>query len=139
MADEDKEKNIKLIILEGQESHVDMDDVAERLDAIGTILSASRSEAIEGRQNSGIEDEWLEDEEYYEGIDEANRRELKAWRGKPLGAQVIQDESTESSGSTIFLNITRAYVDSVAARMGDMMLPTDDKGWAIRPTPKPDM
>ncbi len=135
---EDK-KNIKVVIIEGKEFDISMDDAADALDSIGNILSKSRSEAIEGRQNSGIEDEWLEDEEYYEGIDDANRRELTAWRGKPLGQQTIIDEDQESRGSTIFLNITRAYVDTVAARMGDMMLPTDDKAWSIRPTPKQDM
>lgn len=130
---------MKVIIVEGEECDICMNEEAEKLDKIGLVLSASRSEAIAGRQSSGIEDEWLEDEEYYEGIDDANRSELKAWRGKPLGQQVIMDEDQESQGSTIFLNITRAYCDAVSARMGDMMLPTDDKGWAIRPTPKPDL
>lgn len=137
--DSDKKKTNKLVIIEGQECNVCVEELTEKLDAIGLHLSKSRSEAIDGRKNSGIEDEWLEDEEYYEGIDDANRNELKAWRGKPLGSQSLTDESNEALGSTIFLNITRAYVDAVSARMGDMMLPTDDRGWAIRPTPMPDM
>lgn len=132
-------KTTEVVIIQGQECDICMEDVADNLDAIGLKLSATRSEAIDGRKNSGIEDEWLEDEEFYEGIDDANRRELKAWRGKPLGSQVIVDEDNQSRGSTIFLNITRAYVDAVSARMGDMMLPTDDRGWAIRPTPRPDI
>lgn len=135
---EDK-KNMKIIIVEGQECDICMDEMSGVLDAIGLKLSQTRSEAIDGRKNSGIEDEWLEDEEYYEGIDDANRSELTAWRGKPLGQQAAADDDQDSQGSTIFLNITRAYVDAVSARMGDMMLPTDDKGWAIRPTPIPDL
>ncbi len=135
----DDKKTIKTIIVEGKECHICMEDLSDELDNIGLALSKTRSDAINGRKNSGIEDEWLEDEEFYEGIDDANRRELKAWRGKPLGQQVILDEDQESQGSTVFLNITRAYVDSTAARMGDMMLPTDDRGWAIRPTPRPEL
>ena len=138
MADTDK-KTYRAKIINGKECDICDEDIVDQLDSLGLRLAASRSEAIDGRGNSGIEDEWLEDEEYYEGIDDANRRELKAWRGKPLGSQVILDEDQESQGSTIFLNITRAYVDAVAARMGDMMLPTADKAWAIRPTPRPEI
>ena len=138
MADDDK-KTMKTVIVEGKECHICMEALSDELDNIGLALSKTRSDAINARKNSGIEDEWLEDEEFYEGIDDANRRELKAWRGKPLGQQVILDEDQESQGSTVFLNITRAYVDSTAARMGDMMLPTDDRGWAIRPTPRPEL
>ena len=132
-------KTTKVVIIEGHDVNICMEDLDESLDVIGLKLSQTRSEAIDGRKSSGIEDEWLEDEEFYEGIDDANRRELKAWRGKPLGSQVILDEDQESRGSTIFLNITRAYVDAVSARMGDMMLPMDDKSWAITPTPRPEI
>ena len=36
-------------------------------------LLAKRREAIAGRAGSGIEEEWTEDEEHYQGIDDANR------------------------------------------------------------------
>jgi len=114
------------------------DDLTTRLDTIGLIISKTRSDAITGRKDTGIEDEWLEDEEYYEGIDDANRGELKAWRGKPLGAQYASS-GDDVEGSTIFLNITRPYVDGVAARLGDILLPTDDVPFSIKPTPNPDM
>ena len=132
-------KNTKVVIIHGKDVNIDMDELAGSLDMIGLKLSKTRSEAIDGRKASGIEDEWLEDEEYYEGVDDANRSELKAWRGKPLGSKVIEDQDNSTRGSTIFLNITRAYVDAVSARMGDMMLPMDDKSWAITPTPRPEL
>ncbi|MFM7011929.1 MAG: hypothetical protein ACKO0Z_21795, partial [Betaproteobacteria bacterium] len=37
-------------------------------------LLAKRKEAISGRIASGIEAEWVEDEEHYQGVDDANRR-----------------------------------------------------------------
>jgi hypothetical protein len=110
-----------------------------RLDLLGLKLSKSRAEAIGGRQDSGIEEEWLEDEEYYEGIDDANRQELKAWRGKPLGQAVPVDEDKDDRGSTIFLNITRPYVDAVSAKVADMLVPTDDRSYSIKPTPIPEL
>lgn len=112
--------------------------VYERLDKLGLSLARLRSEAIAGRANSGIEAEWLEDEEHYEGIDDANRGELNAWRGKPLGQASLDDAET-NTGSTVFFNITRPYCDAASARISDMLLPTDDKGWAIKPTPIPDL
>jgi hypothetical protein len=117
----------------------DDDEEAKRLDALGLILAKTRSEAIDGRHTCGIEDEWLEDEEYYEGIDDANRKEMKAWRSKPLGQQMPDDENDDTAGSSIFMNITRPYCDAAAARVGDMLLPTDDRSWSIKPTPVPDL
>ncbi len=114
-------------------------EVLAHLDAIGMKLAANRSSAIEGREATGIEDEWLEDEEYYEGIDDANRGELKAWSSKPLGSQVPPDDSDDEAGSTIFLNITRSYCDAVAARIGDMLMTVDEPMFSIKPTPKPEL
>ena len=109
----------------------------EMLDKLGMSLSKNRTEAITYRQNSGIEREWMEDREHYEGIDDTNRGELGDWESKPLGQGALQDG--EGVGSTVFFNITRPYCDTASARVGDMLLPTDDKGWAIEPTPIPDL
>lgn len=111
-----------------------------RLDAFGQALAATRSEAIEGREASGIEREWLEDEEFYEGIDDANRRENAAWRSKPMGqGSVDTSERSQPTGSTVFPNITRPYCDAASARTADMLLPVDDVSWAIEATPIPDL
>ena len=45
----------------------------ERLSKLGETVAKLRAEAIDARKRSGIEDVWLEDEEFYEGIDDANR------------------------------------------------------------------
>lgn len=109
-----------------------------RLISIGLALADKRQKAIDGRAESGIEQEWTEDEEFYEGIDDANRSEhLNAMRSKPMGE--VEAGGKKTSGSTIFLNITRPYVDAASARVGDMLLPTDDKAWAMKPTPIADM
>jgi hypothetical protein len=115
-------------------------DEAERLrilDALGMELGHDRADAINGRTLSGIEKDWTEDEEHYEGVDDANRGEMQAWRTKPMGQTALNTDRTTSS--TVFFNITRPYCDAASARVGDMLLPTDDRGWAIKPTPIPDM
>lgn len=112
--------------------------LAVKLDAFGVALAATRAEDIAYRQGTGIEQEWLEDEEYYEGIDDANRGEFANWRSKPPG-QSSEPLSKDTTASTVFVNITRPYTDAASARVSDMLLPTDDRGWAIKPTPVPEL
>lgn len=108
-----------------------------KLNALGLSLAKSRSEAIEYRSSTGIENEWAEDREHYEGIDDANRGELDSRESKPPGQGTLGGD--DATGSTVFFNITRPYCDTASARVGDMLLPTDDKGWALNATPIPDM
>ena len=112
---------------------------AEMLDKLGMSLARTRSEAIDGREQSGIERIWVEDEEYYEGIDDANRDGTRAWDSKPAGQVAITDGTDGGDGSTIFFNITAPYVDAASAKIADMLIPTDDKNFAIGPTPLPDL
>lgn len=112
------------------------------LAAVGETISKLRDDAVKGRSTSGIEQEWLEDEEHYEGIDDANRSEMpqKALTTSgPVRLSSGGETTKKGKRSTIFLNITRPYVDAASARVSDMLLPTDDRNWAIRPTPMPDL
>jgi hypothetical protein len=116
----------------------------EILDALGVTLAESRKEAIDGRASSGIEKEWREDEEFYQGFDDANRHEHagSASSSKPTEAgrsTGLSEEEKKSKGSTVFPNITQPYVDAAAARVGDMLLPTDDRNYAFDPTPIPSL
>ncbi|MBV8247427.1 MAG: hypothetical protein JO200_03160 [Comamonas sp.] len=103
-------------------------------------LQSKRREAIAGRSGSGIEVEWTEDEEHYQGIDDANRAFQNAnqlYRSRKaaiLGSDARQPQTVRS---VVFMNITRPYVDAASARVADMLLPTDDRSWEIKPTPLP--
>ena len=57
----------------------DKPDDALRAQLLATLLG-KRREAISGRQSSGIENDWQEDEEHYQGIDDANRRYQSTYR-----------------------------------------------------------
>lgn len=106
-------------------------------------LLAKRKEAIQGRAASGIEEEWTEDEEHYQGIDDANRAYQNANQLYRSRKMAVLGQSTQRPGSpsrsVVFLNITRPYVDAASARVADMLLPTDDRAWEIKPTPIPDL
>lgn len=110
------------------------------LAGLAEVLAGLRREAIDGRYRSGIEVEWEQDEEFYEGIDDTNRHEVGAFRSKPSNnVDPSARRRPQDQGSTIFPNITRPYCDAAAARVGDMLLPTDDRGWKIKPTPIPEL
>lgn len=116
----------------------------QRLDTLGAALGKKRQAAVNARQQSGIEQIWVEDEEFYEGIDDANRDEqvttLKPRDFNNVGGRLVSSmENAAGTTSTVFLNITRSYVDYSAGRAGDMLLPTDDRNWDLKETPIPDV
>lgn len=91
---------------EPEQERTPEEERVRRLDALGESLAKKRTEAIEGRQSSGIEEQWAEDEEFYQGIDDANRNEhSNAWRTKPPGQ--MHPRPAETTRSTVFPNITR--------------------------------
>lgn len=111
--------------------------LAARVEAFGASLLKSREAAIAARKASGIEEEWAAAEDAYQGVDDHNRGTLQmAKPTSPYGGVTSTGSAKQAATrSTIVLNITRPYVDAAAARVGDMMLPTDDSPWAIKPTP----
>lgn len=118
---------------------------AQQIAFLTASLLQKRKKAIEGRQASGIEQEWLACEDAYEGIDDANRateQPVAAGASKPrshLGGAIGVTTKPSGTRSTVFLNITRPYCDAAAARVSDMLLPTDDRNFAFQPTPIPEL
>lgn len=109
------------------------------MDALGSMISEKRKDAMEARANSGIEEEWTQAEEFYQGIDDANRHEMMSGVvEKPLAGGATSRKS-KYKGSTIFPNVTQPHCDAASARVGDMLLPTDDRNFVIRSEPIPEM
>lgn len=121
-----------------QEQTEDVQDISLRALFLQNLLS-KRKEAIGGRAASGIEIEWQEDEEHYQGIDDANRQYQNTWaQSQPKRwAETGSNSGNAPTRSVVFLNITRPYVDAASARISDMLLPTDDRAWLLKPTPIP--
>jgi hypothetical protein len=109
------------------------------VEAFAVIIKDKRTDAIHGRAASGIEREWQEDEDHYEGYDNHSRNRPTMLKGRTLSDGPVQQTADASGRSTVFLKITRPYCDAAAARFADMVLPSDDRNWAIKPTPKPDL
>ncbi len=122
-----------------QELNQRMELRAARVERIVGAVLDKRKEAVEFRKNSGIEDEWQSAEDQYSGIDDANRNDTR-WI-KPANPEGVLTTSPLAmpARSTAFLNITRPYTDAAASRISDMLLPTDDRNWALKPTPIPEL
>lgn len=126
-----------------QTTNVDSDsDKAARLaivEALASVIKEQRKDAITGRAASGIEQEWQEDTDFYEGFDEYSKGRPVSLKGRTPTDGVRETSKDAGTRSTAFLKITRPYCDAAAARFSDMILPTDDRNFAFRPTPKPTM
>lgn len=114
----------------------------EKLAAIGKALEDKKQKAILYRKNSGTEGIWTLCEEAYAGIDDANRGEFTAGRmHKPtaMNAPLTRDSlhAVKDKKSTAFVRITARYVDSGTAKVGEILLPINDKAFSFTETPVP--
>lgn len=116
------------------------EEQAARLDTLGQTLFQYRKEAIDARTQSGVEDEWREAQDAYEGYDDSNKPERdvrrSAWQSRPVGQT---KHATQPNRSTVYLNITRPYVDASAGRVADMLFPTDEQPWGLKASPIPEL
>lgn len=93
----------------------------DRLNVFASRLSRIASEQAGKRHE--IEDRWLHDLRQYHGeYDPSDEARLNS-----------------AGGSKIFVNITRNKTNAAEARLQDMLFPTDDKNWGIKPTPVPEL
>jgi hypothetical protein len=108
------------------------------LAALAQTIAGHRKEAVAGRAQSGIELFWDEDDAAYEGYDDANKHEFHDVKSKPNeGGRDVTP--TKAKGSTLFPPITGPYVDAAAAKVSDMLLPTDERNFVVQPTTVPDL
>lgn len=94
---------------------------SERLQVLGSRLQTLVLDAVSTR--GALEDRWIKDLRQYQG--EYEPRELAEMRN--------------AKTSSIFANLTRNKTNAAEARLSDMLFPTDDRNWGIRPTPVPEL
>lgn len=112
----------------------------ERLLMFEKQVAKWRQEAVDGRRSSGLERMWSEDQDAYEGVDEATRDSSDYIKGaSPADGLHTRRSSRSTTRSKVVMNITRPYVDVASARVADMLLPTRERNFLIKPTPIPDL
>lgn len=117
---------------------------SRRLEAVSQAIARKRDEAREARTASGIELTWRACEEAYAGIDDANRHEQGSspWSKPQTMAGPLQRDARSPAPdyrSTVNVRMTGRYVDAAAAKIGEILLPPDDKSFSITETPRPDL
>lgn len=113
--------------------------MAQHRGALEQMLARRLNDAVQARQQSGIELIWEQDEDQYNGVDEMTSPVNVA----PVG---FRNSKTEPGAdprnpqrSRVFLNITKSKADVAVSRVQEMLLPHDDKPWEIEPTPVPEL
>lgn len=122
----------------------DSPEIVARIESFGLTIAKKRDEAVAARKASGIEEIWRRCEDAYLGIDDLNRHEFDGanWAKSMTMDGPLQRNSQPRSDeprSTLFFKMTSRYVDACAARIADLLIPVDDKPFAIAPTPMPDV
>jgi len=79
-----------------------------------------------------LEQRYLDDLRHYNGKYD---RETKAKMSSSSGAT----GSDKRNQSKIFVNLTRSKTNTAESKWADLILPTDDRNWGIKPTPVPEL
>jgi len=119
----------------------------EALTPIADCLCKMREEAVKDRKSRGLDHIWARMREQYAGIDEKSRGRMSPIDGKsdtldgPVYTRVPSNVSnvTEENRSTVFVNITRPYVNAGVARVQDILLPTGKMPFDLKLSPVGDM
>lgn len=122
----------------------DEEDAIVRLEMLGARLSRLRQRAIDARVASGIERRWTEDMDAFQGRDSATNpgdvvTQALISVGQQLGVGGASQSVQRPVRATTFVQLTRQKTNTAAARLADMLYPTDDRNWGIRPTPVPEL
>lgn len=110
----------------------------DRLELLGAALAKRRDEWVAARAASGVEKRWAEDTDQYNGRDSANRDGGTSMMDSvAAGGFPTTEAGQKPTRSRVFVNITRPKTNTAEARLANMLLPTDDRNWGIKPTPDP--
>lgn len=100
-----------------------------RLDEVGAFLEGLKDEAV--RWRSTFEMEWVQDYQQYNLSAAQGLSPTKQGGRTPASNDADYRQSAD--------NITRAKVIITAARLGDMLFPTNEANWGLDISPRPDV
>lgn len=109
--------------------------VMQAVESLAESLLQKRDEAVEFRAASGIERQWREDEDAFDGMDETSTRTRMI--DYVSGEAPVKSDSPNRS--TVIINIIRGKCETAEGRFSDIQLPVDDKNWGLKPTPVPEI
>src|SRR5690554_5094949 len=123
--------------LERERLEAERQRMEDRLQAFGSTLAKQRDDWISARQSMGVDRRWKDDNDQYDGRDNANRSDSTMMDAVERGGSTSASSRTVPHRSTVFIGMTRQKTNAAEARVCDILLPTDDRNWGIQPTPDP--
>lgn len=110
----------------------------DKLEALGLNLAKTRDEWVAARKASGVEKRWMEDLDQYHGRDASTKAAASMMDSAEAGYPVT-NQAAKAQRSTLYVNITRPKTNAVEARLANMLFPSDDRNWGIKPSPAPEL
>jgi hypothetical protein len=107
-----------------------------RLQVFGQTLGRQRDQWIRARASLGVDKRWVEDEDQYNCKDNVNKAASQMMTSVEQGYPVTTQHARPHR-STVYIGLTRQKTNAAEARVSDILLPTDDRNWGIKPTPEP--
>jgi len=96
--------------------------IEEMVQVFGGGLQALFNKQVSLKEE--IEQRWLDDLRHYNGV---------------YDKDTMAKLDDNKKGSRIFVNLTRAKCNTAESKWSDLVLPTDDRNWGIKPTPVPSL
>ena len=118
-----------------RQAALEQERVRERLRQVVGRLQGEADRRVAARRQ--VEERWIEDLLQYHGkYDQQTLSRLtKSSIANPAAATT--GATRHGNRSQLFMNETRPKTNGFAARLFDMLFPTDDRNWDIGPTPVP--
>jgi len=108
-----------------------------RLYLLSANLLAKRDAAVRFRAGSGIERRWREDEQAFYG-DLADHSDGAPMVDYAIGA-AYPSSNKGPARSQARTNVLRSKCEVAAGRFAEILLPSGQKNWGLKPTPVPDL
>ena len=109
--------------------------VHQEVEKLHGMFSTLRDKWVQHRAQSNVEKRWRRAAQLYWGEHNTTTGEFEnTLRNGPPARKV-----TDGNRSRVVVNIVRPKVDQAIARMCEILFPTDDKNWGIKPTPVPEV
>lgn len=109
------------------------DEAPEQIEDLAAALLLKRDEAIAARSASGVERRWREDQELFDGLDEATGSRMIDYATGD--AYLGRDDGPIRS--RVVINIIRGKCETAEGRFAEIMFPTGDSNWGLAVTPVP--
>lgn len=121
-----------IVLVDGAEARRQVEAAEAKLKVIVQDKQTEAERRVKAR--SGVEERWIQGLLQYHG---KYKIEAAAYEGIHGAYTAQPKDGQHGQRSKVFMNLTGPKTDSFAARLLDMLFPTDDRNWDIQPTPVP--